>query len=95
MKKEKSLLEAATDMLLNCHNTPLKEDNLSENVTKDMLDAIPKFNGQDVETLLTHMVDSFSHAGSDKTTLSRDIYTSFLVRHLKDALHDWKKRRNK
>jgi hypothetical protein len=95
MKKEQTLLEAATDMLLNSHNTPLKEDNLSENVTQGMLDAIRKFNAQDVETLLTHMVDSFSHPESDKSTLSRDIYTSFLVKHLKIALHDWKKRRNK
>jgi hypothetical protein len=54
-------------------------------VTQTMLDAIAEFDGDDVETLLQHMIDVFTYDNSDSDT-------TLLIKNLKTTLRDWKNR---
>lgn len=54
-------------------------------ITQTMLDAIAEFDGDDVETLLQHMIDVFTYDNSDSDT-------TLLIKNLKTTLRDWKNR---
>jgi len=54
-------------------------------VTQNMLDAIGEFDGDDVESLLQHMIDVFTYDDDNSDV-------SLLVKNLKTALRDWKGR---
>jgi len=56
-------------------------------VTQTMLDAIGEFDGDDVETLLQHMINVFSYDNENS-----DSDTTLLVKNLKTTLRDWKGR---
>ena len=56
-------------------------------VTQTMLDAIAEFDGDDVETLLQHMIDVFTYDNDNS-----DSDTTLLIKNLKTTLRDWKGR---
>lgn len=56
----------------------------NSDITQNMLDAISELDGDDVESLLQHMINVF--------TPDSDYSTKKLVKNLKTALRDWRGR---
>lgn len=55
-------------------------------ITTNMLDAIGELDGDDVESLLQHMIDVFTYDDDDNSDVN------LLVKNLKTTLRDWKGR---